>query len=608
MKPRIDIDREPVSSEEILARRNFNQLMTNAQLIQKPFYKSNWFISTVSVATLATVAAVVYMNTGSPSPDASTSATTTSDSTSTEMLAYAEDSPCIKPPIKGAEKPFTTYTIDNQEGACFVHETGSVVSIPKNSIVDANGNPVQGKVEIRYREFHDQADILLSGIPMTYDSAGVKRQFESAGMIEIHGYQNGNPVQVDAKNPIKVEMASRYPGTHYNMYDLDTVSKNWVYKGKDQVREIAQEKLNSNDPAIKKEIEQKVNADPAIAQQKQKVEQAEKQIAQLEKKKPTEPQKVDPKKYNFNLDVDYNDFPELKAFGNVRFEVGPESRNFSPDWYDVEWDNISLNENVPGKNYKIILSKGNTKKEVIVYPVYEGMGYTQAMQKFNTGLKQYQNNLDQKKKEEVQLESELQQMIQSKKKEFLKEKQHEFELAQQSQQLKVNDYELMRQQENRRIQSERSLREYGLIEVNGRVENLSSSTLSSKSVVFRTFDVSGFGVKNSDCGRDIGGNVVLAASFTDQSTGTPVIPAETYVVELDRNLVYGFSQQELSALRYDPNQRSMLVVMTRTGKVGWFSADRLKGITKQKGKVTFDLEMSKNEIRSESQLRKLLFD
>ncbi len=50
MKPRIDIDREPVSSEEILARRNFNQLMTNAQLIQKPFYKSNWFISTVSPA------------------------------------------------------------------------------------------------------------------------------------------------------------------------------------------------------------------------------------------------------------------------------------------------------------------------------------------------------------------------------------------------------------------------------------------------------------------------------------------------------------------------------------------------------------------------------
>ncbi|HRD40305.1 MAG TPA: hypothetical protein PLC65_16880, partial [Bacteroidia bacterium] len=72
--------------------------------------------------------------------------------------------------------------------------TKSKIKVPQNAFVNKAGPDIIGDVEIQYREMHDQADIIASGIPMTYDSAGTKYHFESAGMFDIKASQNGEQV------------------------------------------------------------------------------------------------------------------------------------------------------------------------------------------------------------------------------------------------------------------------------------------------------------------------------------------------------------------------------------------------------------------------------
>ena len=84
-----------------------------------------------------------------------------------------------QPPIKGRNVKSVSFTFKAEEGVDHYLNTGSRVSIPKNSIVDANGKPVKGKVKIKCREFHSVKDIFLSGIPMrlnplVYQNNGTK--------------------------------------------------------------------------------------------------------------------------------------------------------------------------------------------------------------------------------------------------------------------------------------------------------------------------------------------------------------------------------------------------------------------------------------------------
>jgi hypothetical protein len=207
---KININRPNISSEEILKRKNFNEVLSNYQVMTKPFYKTSWFgASVTSLVMVALVTVLVLTNEPEKTSTNTTPIAEVKDSTKQELVSYKEDAPCIVPPIKDKGVKYDSYTINANKNETITHSTGSKITIPKGSMVDKNGNAVNGEVEIRYREFHDQVDILLSGIPMTYDSLNTTYTFESAGMVQIFGYQNGEEVFVNPNKPIKVEMQSR---------------------------------------------------------------------------------------------------------------------------------------------------------------------------------------------------------------------------------------------------------------------------------------------------------------------------------------------------------------------------------------------------------------
>lgn len=52
---KINVDRPQLKTEEILARRNFDEVLTNHSVMTKPFYKHNWFIGTTGLASLGLI-------------------------------------------------------------------------------------------------------------------------------------------------------------------------------------------------------------------------------------------------------------------------------------------------------------------------------------------------------------------------------------------------------------------------------------------------------------------------------------------------------------------------------------------------------------------------
>lgn len=103
------------------------------------------------------------------------------------------------------------------------------LEIPENAFVHADGSPVTGNVQFKYREFKDAIDVILNDIPMEYDSAGVKNVFQTAGMFELDGFQEENPIFIKDGSNLKVEMTSNIKDENYNGYELDTVTGQWTY-------------------------------------------------------------------------------------------------------------------------------------------------------------------------------------------------------------------------------------------------------------------------------------------------------------------------------------------------------------------------------------------
>ena len=212
MKRKININRPEISTDEITKRKDFDNVLKHHTGATKPFFKKPIFLSSVLVTVAAIVTTVVLL-TKSPSNNHPPELTEVQQPSIINEQSSTVNLSCINPPLKEINIPFTTFKVTAEKGGTLDFKTGSKLIIPKNAFADAQGKPLTGEVELRYREFHDAADFFVSGIPMTYDSAGTKYQFESAGMMEMQGYKDGEKVAIAKGKSIAIEMASPQKGT-----------------------------------------------------------------------------------------------------------------------------------------------------------------------------------------------------------------------------------------------------------------------------------------------------------------------------------------------------------------------------------------------------------
>lgn len=138
----------------------------------------------------------------------------------------------IQPPLKGVDVKSDIFSFQADEDQQILTKEGTIITIPANSLVDKNGKTVKGKVDLAYRSINSPAEIIASGIPLTYDSAGVAYDFLSAGMFEIHASQKGNDLEIKKGGNIQVDFASYKDGSEFSFYKIDEKKGDWSFKGK----------------------------------------------------------------------------------------------------------------------------------------------------------------------------------------------------------------------------------------------------------------------------------------------------------------------------------------------------------------------------------------
>ncbi len=205
-----------------------------------------------------------------------------------------------KSPLPDANVPFVDYSLEAERGDTIVHSSGSVLIFPKNSIVDASGKPVIGKVDLQYREFSNPLDIYVSGIPMNFDSAGKKYLFESAAMCEILATKNGVPVFINKNIQPQINLVSKSARTDFNLYYYDSTTQQWQNKGKDEVCDFKNIKNIATDSATNTTF-----------------------IPPLQPKKPENNLPI------INIKIETGSVPELSIYDNTKFQIDKSERNFN---------------------------------------------------------------------------------------------------------------------------------------------------------------------------------------------------------------------------------------------------------------------------------------
>jgi len=273
----------------------------------------------------------------------------------------------IKPAIEGVDVPFEQYTVKAEKGGVISLPSGTSIEIPANAFVTEDGTIVTGKVDIKYREFHNATDIIASGIPMTYDSAGVTQQFQTAGMFEIQGSLHNSNLKIAEGKELTVNMGSAVGENDYKFYKLNPQKRNWEFK-------------QSTTPNVNT---QKVEA-----------------LALLENK-PKEP--VMPKKYKkgmkiLDLDINYKSYPELRSLNGVMWTFSGTDSSMAPqnnEWiYTTSWTSVLLEPYNEGEmKYKLVLKNGKQEFYTIISPVISAKNYSKASAKFAKKMDKYKQKL-----------------------------------------------------------------------------------------------------------------------------------------------------------------------------------------------------------------------
>lgn len=572
MRYKVNINRPKLSPQEIARYRNFSGVMARYSKTGKPFFRKPWFYGNVFIAVFAVAVILIYLD----KPQQNETAQEKSVDSATVNNTASAPAAFVNPPLQDINVNYASYIINNKKGGELAYNKSKII-IPPNALVDENNNLVEGDVELRYREFHDVVDFFVSGIPMTYDSAGNTYHFDSAGMMEILAYKDGKPVFIHPDKKIEIRMASNYPGSQYNLYYLDTAAKNWECRGKDDVVEGVQKTQPiSSVPAIKDTIasEESIEQKPVMVQMRKDCEKVKNEIAEISKTKPVEPKKLNKKKYTFNIEVDPKEFPELALYKNVQFEVGEENKNFSSKMYKTTWESAALSEKEKGISYNLSLTKGSEKHSFVVYPVFEGKSYEDAMKTFKGKFEQYQVKLQERQEQERKLREEYEAKLKQMKEEAAaRQKQYEEQM--------------------KRWKEEQASRE---------------KVAKTEDEVLRVFYANRFGVYNCDSPQMYPKGEMIAAEFSNKD-GARINTSRVYLAEKNRNAMFTYYAGSGSAyerFKYNPSAKNMCWTITLDNKLAVYNYEDFAAIPKNPGQHNFRMKLSEHEFKSLEELKSFL--
>ncbi|MEO9534271.1 MAG: hypothetical protein ABJG68_04685 [Crocinitomicaceae bacterium] len=256
-----------------------------------------------------------------------------------------ENETVINSPLNGDFQNDTIFKLDPKVANTFHSPNGTSIEIPANAIVDANGNPIEEQVDLAFTQYHSAADILASGIPMTYDSAGVSNNFESAGMFTLDARVNNEKVYVKEGESLKVNLASD-KDQGFNFYELNEQTGDWTF-------ENAPEK-----PAINP------RHDPS--------------------RKPILPKEASEDAFVLDLNFDLSDYEELSIFSGIVWEYVGDQDSLDPrknKWVtNTQFNDFDLSPtNEVAYEYFLTMKKGEKSFTTKVKAALQGEDFENAL-------------------------------------------------------------------------------------------------------------------------------------------------------------------------------------------------------------------------------------
>ena len=279
----------------------------------------------------------------------------------TEGDESTETSSVINPPFEGDFQNDTIFKIDPTKETLVSTPNGSSIEIPANVIVDKDGNPVTSEVELSFTQYHSMADILASGIPMEYDSAGTEGTFESAGMFTLKAKSDGKDVFIKDGSEIGVNLASDTPEP-YNFYSLNEQNGDWTY-------DFGPDIPVSSNP----------NFDPS--------------------RFPLEPQEADKNAFVLDLYFDLSDYSELSDFSGIVWEYVGNHDTLDPRKNKVVattvWEDFELEPTYNAAfEYYLTFIKGDLTFVTKVRAALQGDNYAAAIANYQERRKEVAAEID----------------------------------------------------------------------------------------------------------------------------------------------------------------------------------------------------------------------
>ena len=127
-----------------------------------------------------------------------------------------------------SETPFTDYKFDAKECKVITHHKSRIL-IPSYTFY-LDGKLYEGEVNLKYREFTDQLDIVLNNIPMNYAANDKTHVLESGGMFELYAYGNGKLLSFANDKKVSVQLATKFDIAGGETFKLNPTTKNWEKK------------------------------------------------------------------------------------------------------------------------------------------------------------------------------------------------------------------------------------------------------------------------------------------------------------------------------------------------------------------------------------------
>tara|TARA_B100001287_G_scaffold9437_4_gene7323 strand:- start:6908 stop:8341 length:1434 start_codon:yes stop_codon:yes gene_type:complete len=285
-------------------------------------------------------------------------------------------------PMFGDNFTYNEMTFDASLGYEFHGANGTHLSIPKSAFMDKDGRTVNGKVKVKFREFHDAKSILLSGIPMQMND-NRNEYMQSAGMMELRAYKGENELIMKNGKSIKVNLAAlNKVDENFNLYFLDN-DEQWIETGKFQT-DSNQFKLES------------IAAIPTL---------------------PVFPENPNPDSsdFVFTLAMDLKNAPYLRSFKDVDWVMVKKNGESNPynelrtGWDRVKVKKIDKKENIFKISFfrevkKPGLEKVKNEKFCLnAIPALKGKELAEALKNYKNDLKEYETLLALKELEEERL-------------------------------------------------------------------------------------------------------------------------------------------------------------------------------------------------------------